>query len=416
MLPISTKGISNAHSSRFSRSFILTLAVGMTFGFSFAYLLLSVVTWEKVDLLGGTSYLISSQSSSSSPSYFMHDDPHSYQEAENLIAPRFPVPGHITEEDDHKRDFTVADELYKSVRVLCWVMTNPKNHESKARHIKATWGKRCNKLLFMSSTNDPRLPTVKLDVEEGRDHLWAKTRSAFQYVYKNHFDEADWFMKADDDTYVVVENLRYFLSTQNSSDPIYFGCKFKPYVNQGYMSGGAGYVLSKVALERFIDKGIDPAVHPKQCKLSDDGAEDVEMGKCLEALNVTAGDSRDKLGRGRFFPFVPSHHLIPGHVDKNFWYWKYIYYESEEGMNCCSDTAISFHYISSDTMYVIEYLLYHLRPYGLYEKAKQKTIQDSTIYKAADLSSPISLPFAVSSSRIPNNKPQAVNTSQAISN
>ena len=103
MLPISTKGISNAHgsSSKFSRSFILTLAVGMTFGFSFAYLLLSVVTWEKVDLLGGNSYLIASQSPPSS-SYYFHSDAHSYQEIENKLGPLFPVSNHIGEENDHK--------------------------------------------------------------------------------------------------------------------------------------------------------------------------------------------------------------------------------------------------------------------------------------------------------------------------
>ena len=47
-------------------------------------------------------------------------------------------------------------------------------------------------------------------------------------------------MKADDDTYVIVENLKFMLQSHKPSDPIYFGCKFKPEVSQGYMSGGAG--------------------------------------------------------------------------------------------------------------------------------------------------------------------------------
>nr|CAD7198588.1 unnamed protein product [Timema douglasi] len=332
------------------RTFVLTLAAGIMFGFTFAYLLLVTTNYSLVDINWVAPRL---------PQPY---DPHHHSDLENLEnIPMGSMGEHGHDEEFHKDEDLVAREMAKKVRVLCWVMTNPKNHDKKARHVKATWGRRCNIILYMSSTNDTSLPTVALPVKEGRDFLWAKTKEAFKYIYKHYLDQADFFMKADDDTYVVVENLRYMLSEYSPMSPIYFGCRFKPFVKQGYMSGGAGYVLSKAAVVRFVED----ALPNKDCRQDHGGSEDVEMGKCLDLVGVKAMDSRDSLGRGRFFPFVPEHHLIPGHVNKDFWYYKYIFYESREGLDCCSDSAISFHYVSPNLMYVLDYLIYHLRPYGI---------------------------------------------------
>jgi glycoprotein-N-acetylgalactosamine 3-beta-galactosyltransferase len=44
----------------------------------------------------------------------------------------------------------------------------------------------------------------------------------------------------------------------------------------------------------------------------DGGSEDVEIGQCLQNVNVTAGDSRDQSGKPRFFAISPDNMMFPG--------------------------------------------------------------------------------------------------------
>ncbi|CAG7830156.1 unnamed protein product [Allacma fusca] len=262
----------------------------------------------------------------------------------------------------------VAAELEKEVRVLCWVMTNPSNHKPRTIHVKRTWGRRCNRLLLISSVQDDLIGTVGLpNVSEGRDWLWAKTKGAFQYIWEHHRDEADWFLKADDDTFVVVENLRKFLHTQSPAEPVYFGCHFSVKEIPSWPSGGAGYVLSKEALRRFIEVSLP---NPDKCRSDHDGAEDAEMAKCLMRAGVHLGDSRDSLGRHRFLAFTPTDHVYPHEKALDYWYWKDLMYPQEQGLDCCATDAITFHYVSPRDMYAMEYFLYHLRPYGINKEVR----------------------------------------------
>ena len=194
-------------------------------------------------------------------------------------------------------------------------MTQPTNLEKRARHVKNTWGKRCNILLFMSSETNDTFPTVGLNVTEGRGNLLTKTNLAFHYVYEHYFDAVDWFMKADDDTYVILDNLRYFLSNENTSEPIVFGHHFNVILKQGFLSGGAGYVLSKEALRRYGEKGRNASLCRKHGV-----AEDIYFAECMQNLGVKIGNTTDILGRSRFHCFHPERLLHGPYPD---WYFKY---------------------------------------------------------------------------------------------
>lgn len=169
--------------------------------------------------------------------------------------------------------------------------------------------------------------------------------------------------------YIIVENLRYMLYQYSPETPIHLGSKFKPFVKQGYMSGGAGYALSKEAVRRFVVEGIP---NPKYCKQEETVMDDIEIGACLEKLNVTAGDTRDSDGRGRMFSLGLEEHLVTKlPPTSDYWYWKYIFYPSNDGLNCCSDKAISFHYIDPKMMYVMDYLIYGIRAVGIQKPIDQ---------------------------------------------
>ena len=118
------------------------------------------------------------------------------------------------------------------------------------------------------------------DTVDGYYRLWGHVRRIWAHIgHSTHAERHDWFLKADDDTYVIIENLRRFLAGRSSGNaPAWYGAKLSnPKVNGGYNSGGAGYVLNRRALHLFANGSA--------CNQMDYGYEDLELGNVPVELN-----------------------------------------------------------------------------------------------------------------------------------
>ena len=244
-------------------------------------------------------------------------------------------------------------------RVLCMVLTSPENYERKAVHLAATWGSHCSSLVFISDkkkrTNRPEeLRIEELPAVAGRKHLWDKVKAGIMATYNKYQDEFDYLLKADDDTFIVMDNLRHLLSHQQVEEEFVLG-HLQRDRGVSYPSGGSGYVISKPALHRIVREGLDPQrkylcrlPHPVGREVSVYPNEDLQMGKCASILGIKLVSSVLD-GETTFFPFKIEQHLIKG-LRVAWWLNRTL-----ECQDCVSSKLVSVHYVQPHMMYVLEY-------------------------------------------------------------
>ena len=251
-------------------------------------------------------------------------------------------------------DVTIANALKNRVRILVWVMTQ---NLGRATQVKKTWAKRAEKVVYVSSQNNTAFPAVGFaPLKDDKQHAMEKTHRSFRYIYEQHFEEADWFMKSNDDTYVIVENLRYFLADKDPNDAVCLGQKITNGSNV-FLKGGAGLVFSKEALRLLATKGRDP----KLCR-QEGVQDDVDMAKCLTSLGVRLEDTADKDGRDTFCGFYPDN-VMTRQPARPPWYMDS--HGNATGAERISHFPITFHKIESKMMHTLDFLLYYARPYGI---------------------------------------------------
>ena len=171
-------------------------------------------------------------------------------------------------------------------------MTTPGGWERKAYAVRETWARRCDVTTFFYSREAGNITGARaLDVPEGRDHLTGKTMAALRLSFTEHGDAIDWFLKGDDDTYIIMENLRHYLAQFDPRKPHYVGGRSMDFISTGYNGGGAGYLLSNEAARTVVERGTEV-----RCK-QDGTIEDLDMGRCLAKFGIFPKNTRDAQDR-----------------------------------------------------------------------------------------------------------------------
>ncbi|GMF57794.1 unnamed protein product [Phytophthora fragariaefolia] len=282
-------------------------------------------------------------------------------------------------------------------RILCFAVSYSAQHQTRVRAVAETWGQRCDKLLFFSNQSDAivvgadtpaerRYEVVKLDIIADHAHLWLRTRAALTYLHTHFRHDYDWFYKCDDDTYAIIENMRKYLKRPEilqrfNREPMQMGHRFNMpesalafYVKNEtlrdlwrsrwdrmvYNSGGAGYVMNRLFLDKIVESLSDWTCLPDAA--SGTMPEDTGVSFCMMWKGVYPWDTRDHRGRERWHAFSPDY-VFATWTDPDDWYVKY--HKTVGGVRSKFDSAapdsVAFHYVKPPLMYHLERSLYLCR-------------------------------------------------------
>ena len=292
---------------------------------------------------------------------------------------------------DYQNSKIVLDTIIVSpppnthVTILCYVMTIEAYHTTRGQAVLNTWGAHCDEVILFSTSTDPKYNAIYLQhVNTDYEHLWSRHIAVLQYLHEK-YSQYDYYFKADDDTFVIVENLRYLLSTRNGLPhslshtdnglPFHMGHVLempkyrygevdvpKEYIalmeEEGriwyYPSGGAGYVMNNAYVTKFVE-----VANKKRCLPFSKMPEDAGLAFCMSWENIHVCSGRDSTNRERFHVQTPEDVWNGRPVWMNR-YQKHLG-ELQKGKNSVSENSVSFHYITPKMMTYMYAQLYTCR-------------------------------------------------------
>jgi hypothetical protein len=311
-------------------------------------------------------------------------------------------------------------------------VTHQDNHNTSAQAIWDTWGQKCDHLIMSSNANDPSIHAIDMKARPGYEQLWHKLELALQYLQSNYYYnnnnnrpprkkrdvesidnteegaedslniQFDWILKADDDTYVIMENLKAFLAYQRNHGLIpqvyntvtntwedapmvygrtmpyptlrtlfewenwftnphnhYFGDSIRERYNIDtttlmYPHGGPGYIMNWKYLQILLAALTTDSPNERvRGKMPDDMASALTM--LYRGIQPTS--TRDLQGTG-----LERSHPEPPQVMYDNPSWLHVAQVNLQhtgyGKNCCAPSSISYHHLDHEAIRRLQYQLY----------------------------------------------------------
>ena len=175
--------------------------------------------------------------------------------------------------------------------MLIGILTANEFMNTRVMAINETWAKTIHgKVLFFSGENS----TIKSNRNQslitllGVNDAYPPQKKSFlvlKYMHDLYLDQFEWFVRADDDVYIVGDKLAKFLVSVNSSKVYYIGHsgqgrkhekgKLGLFDNKTYCMGGPGVIISRTTLAKV-------APHISYCLQNlYSNHEDTEIGRCI---------------------------------------------------------------------------------------------------------------------------------------
>ncbi len=163
------------------------------------------------------------------------------------------------------------------------ILTCEKYHNTRVAAVDNTWGKQVNTLYLSDITTEDKFIGYP-DLPSGYDNIWMK----YTKFFKEYEFNDDWYIFADDDTFVNVKRITDLIKNYQLDNPVCLGrigclnadatdmhggnTGFPLYTISGdhtnlpiyYPSGGAGFILNKTAVDKIkkyltdLELGITP--------------------------------------------------------------------------------------------------------------------------------------------------------------